>query len=61
MKLSPNPWTLGRCQEFIERGAKHFLLLKGRLSNRRPLKTIDFTDPGGLSPQAPPLEYAICP
>ena len=42
----------GRIQEFFQGGAQH------PLGPENPLKSIDFTGPGGLSPHSPPPEYA---
>ena len=38
----------GRIQEFVQEGAQH------PLGHENPLKSIDFTGPGGLSPNSPP-------
>ena len=47
----------GRIQEFVQ-GGLHFFLFPGGaqhpLGPENPLKSIDFTGPGGLAPLAPP-------
>ena len=51
----------GRFQEFVQEGLKFFLFPGGAqhpLGPENPLKSLDFTGPGGLSPNSPPPEYA---
>ena len=47
----------GRIQEFVQ-GGLNFLSFQGGggcpLGPENPLKSIDFTGPGGLSPHSPP-------